>query len=445
MKVKNIKMIRSKYFGIGAILFPFIITGAGQTCAQTYSSTLTKQVGIITGQVGGEYINIGRDLYDLIDDRSDGGIRVLSILGRGSAGNIIDLFQLRGLDFALTGADVLYETIRRKIPLPVNVEKIGYVARLYDSHIHILVSEKKFSGSGFSICNLDKMRVNTGGEYAGTTITARLLLDEILGIHPIYSNSTSTKKGIAELKKSSENNSIQTQDTIDAVIFVGGPATEFFKKDITKDEAEKLKLKLLPFSLKSIAKGCPGRKNNVHHEALRYYGSSQLTSDNYNNLIRPGEQVDTVTVPNILAGYQWTTRTNDQNVRYLQSEQFVQTFFERAHLLIDSSKYSPVWCEPDPKRKVSGVDLSRDVDGLDRIRPAQQWISKNYTNIYSIQLKCNPGDSTSLTGKISCDLKKLESFKSYMSKYYPTIPPTSDDYLSWYSEFDTAYGKVCGK
>ncbi|NUS18257.1 MAG: TRAP transporter substrate-binding protein, partial [Mesorhizobium sp.] len=76
-----------------------------------FGSSSTKQalnantVTLITGTIGGTYVQFGADLASVLDDGNK--IRVLPIVGRGSVQSVADILFLQGVDLGIVRADTL--------------------------------------------------------------------------------------------------------------------------------------------------------------------------------------------------------------------------------------------------------------------------------------------------------------------------------------------------
>ena len=60
---------------------------------------------IITGTIGGTYVQFGADLSSVLDDGNK--LRILPIVGRGSVQSIADILFLQGVDLGVVRADSL--------------------------------------------------------------------------------------------------------------------------------------------------------------------------------------------------------------------------------------------------------------------------------------------------------------------------------------------------
>jgi len=62
-------------------------------------------VTVMTGTIGGTYVQFGADLASVLDDGDQ--MRVLPIVGRGSVQSIADILFLKGVDLGIMRADTL--------------------------------------------------------------------------------------------------------------------------------------------------------------------------------------------------------------------------------------------------------------------------------------------------------------------------------------------------
>jgi hypothetical protein len=92
------------------------------------------------------------------------------------------------------------------------------------------------------------------------------------------------------------------------------------------------------------------------------YLPSEFTSDDYPNLIAPGEKIDTVAAGILLITYNWPENTD----RYQRVARFVDALFSR----IDEFSKPP----RHPKWKEASV--SALVPGWQRFKAAQDWINR---------------------------------------------------------------------
>jgi hypothetical protein len=93
-----------------------------------------------------------------------------------------------------------------------------------------------------------------------------------------------------------------------------------------------------------------------------YYLPSSIEAADYPNLIPKGQRIATIAVPTILAGYNWP----QQSDRYGRVARLVDHLFSRLDRL-QSPGFDPKWKE---------VNLRVAVPGLERFRPAQEWLDR---------------------------------------------------------------------
>jgi len=76
-----------------------------------FGSAATKQalnantVTLISGTIGGTYVQFGADLASVLDDGNN--LRVLPIVGRGSVQSVADILFLQGVDLGIVRSDTL--------------------------------------------------------------------------------------------------------------------------------------------------------------------------------------------------------------------------------------------------------------------------------------------------------------------------------------------------
>ena len=91
-----------------------------------------------------------------------------------------------------------------------------------------------------------------------------------------------------------------------------------------------------------------------------YYLPARLDHSDYPALIESGQAIPTISVPTVLVSYNWRPGT----ARYDRVARFVRDLFSRFDRL-RSPGFDPKWKD---------VDLATKAPGLDRFRPAQEWL-----------------------------------------------------------------------
>jgi len=295
--------------------------GKGNHATQDHLNANTTTV--ITGTIGGTYVQIGADLASMLDDGEK--LRVLPIVGRGSVQSIADILYLKGVDLGIIRSDTL-DYLEKKGYATNIKNQLSYITKLYNEEMHVVAAKtiQKMS-------DLDGKTVSVDLPNGGTFITAITVFDR-LGIKPKFAY-IEQRVAYEKLRKGE----------IDAMVAVQGVPSKF--TTTIKDE----RFHLVPID---------------YAPALQAdYLPSQLKSEDYPALIPAGQRVDTIAVPAILAAYNWVPGSE----RYKKVERFVQAFFDRFE---DFQKppFHPKWKE---------VSLAAPLQGWKRFGAAQAWLDKH--------------------------------------------------------------------
>ena len=98
-----------------------------------FGSASTKQalnantVTLISGTIGGTYVQFGADLASVLDDGNK--LRVLPIVGRGSVQSVADILFLQGVDLGIVRADTLDYLERKGFAKDIK-KQFTYVTKL---------------------------------------------------------------------------------------------------------------------------------------------------------------------------------------------------------------------------------------------------------------------------------------------------------------------------
>jgi TRAP transporter TAXI family solute receptor len=281
-------------------------------------------VTLLTGTIGGTYVQFGADLASVLDD--DGKLRVLPITGRGSVQSVADILFLKGVDLGIVRADTLDYLEKKGFANDIK-KQFTYVTKLYNEEMQV-VAPKTIK----TLNDLEGKTVSVDLPNGGTFVTA-LTVFERLGIK---ANFVYIEQRIAmeKLKKGE----------LDAVIVVGGKpyvSVTTFNNDGR-------------FHLAAVDYSKPLQSD---------YLPATLTSKDYPNLIPEGETVDTIAVPSVLAAYNWAPNTERSRKLAL----FVDAFFTKFAAL-QNPPFHPKWKE---------VSLSAPLVGWNRLPLAQQWLDQH--------------------------------------------------------------------
>ncbi|MBI5323029.1 TAXI family TRAP transporter solute-binding subunit [Bradyrhizobium sp.] len=292
-----------------------------------FGSAATKQalnantVTVISGTIGGTYVQFGADLASVLDDGNK--LRVLSIVGRGSVQSVADILFLQGVDLGIVRSDTLDYLERRGFAKDIK-KQFTYVTKLYNEEMTVLAPK-----SIRSLKDLNGKRVSVDLPNGGTFVTAHTVFERI-GVKPQFFY---IEQRIAMEKL--------IKGEIDAVIVCGGKpykSVSNFKNDGR-------------FHLAKVDYDKPLQKD---------YLPATFTSKDYPNLIAEGESVDTIAVPAVLAAYNWAPNTE----RYRKLTTFVEAFFTKFPAF-QNPPFHPKWKE---------VSLSAPLADWQRLPYAENWL-----------------------------------------------------------------------
>ena len=332
-----------------------------------FGSAATKQalnantVTLISGTIGGTYVQFGADLASVLDNGNN--LRVLPIVGRGSVQSVADILFLQGVDLGIVRSDTLDYLERKGFAKDIK-KQFTYVTKLYNEEMHVVASK-----SIRNLRDLDGKTVSVDLPNGGTFVTA-LTVFERLGMKPkvVY-----IEQRIAlEKLKAGE---------IDAVIVCGGKpykSVSSFKDDrfhlVTVDYEKPLQGDYLP---------------------------ARLSAKDYPNLISDQEQVDTIAVPAVLAAYNWAPNTD----RYRKLTQFVDAFFTKFPTF-QNPPFHPKWKE---------VSLSAPLSDWQRFPAAQQWLDQHGIQPVARDRFEEFIRQTPAAAKIQSDAEKEALFKQFQA------------------------------
>src|SRR5262244_333669 len=222
--------------------------------AQTKQALNANTVTLISGTIGGTYVQFGADLASVLDDGNK--LRVLPIVGRGSVQSVADILFLQGVDLGIVRADTLDYLEKKGFARGIK-KQFAYVTKLYNEEMQIIAPK-----SVRSLKDLEGKTVSVDLPNGGTFVTA-LTVFERLGLKADFAY-IEQRIAMEKLKKGE----------LDAVIVVGGKpykSVSTFQNDgrfhlVTVDYDRPLQGDYLP---------------------------ATLTSKDYPNLIAEGEKVDT--------------------------------------------------------------------------------------------------------------------------------------------------------
>jgi TRAP-type uncharacterized transport system substrate-binding protein len=306
-------------------------------------------VGIAGGNMDGTYLRFADELGKVLDDGDE--LRVLPTISRGAAANLQDLLYLRGIDVAFTQSDVFeYFRTQRKTP---NLEtRVQYIIRLPVAELHVTARA--------DIRTLEDLRgqkVVFGPPGSSPTLTGPIVFPRLgIPVEPVFVDFSTGMK----MLRSGE---------VAGLLGVVSKPVDFWSK---MPSNAGLHLLSVPYT-KALAD---------------LYVIGEFTNADYPNLIPPGERIDTIAVPSVLAVYNWPKNSD----RYRRVERFVQYLFNRWDKLTQPP-FHPRWRD---------VNLAATVPGWTRFSVSEEMLQR--------------------AGQDSTNQAMARDFQTYMTRQVRTAP-----------------------
>jgi TRAP-type uncharacterized transport system substrate-binding protein len=311
-------------------------------------------VTIITAPAGGAKSVFAADMARVLDEQDK--LRVLPVLGKGPVQNVIDLLYLRSIDMGLVATDVpeFY-----KIQYGTDItDRLRYIMKLYNDEIHIIAPPEIKT-----VFDLEGKRIEAPkdvGLYSAKAIFSRLKINATFDT-TYLNDDTGALQQVVDGK---------------ADAWIVGTAKVMPIARNLKNEDRRLHLVSIPYDKR----------------LQDLYLPSEFTSDEYPNLIPPGEKVDTVAAGILLASFNWPEKTD----RYQKVQKFVDALFSRIGEFPKPPRH-PKWKE---------ASITAVVPGWQRFKAAQDWLDRwhaQQTALATEQAKA--GDQTSFA-----------NFKAFMAQ-----------------------------
>ena len=267
-------------------------------------------IGIAAGQLEGSFIRFAAEIAKAFDDGEN--LRILPTVTYGASENITDLLYLRGVDVAITHADVF--DFYKKNGTVKNIEqRINYISQMHNTEFYVLARSDVVS-----MQDLAGKKVGFHIKGSGPSVTGPIIFERLgVKVEPVFINHTLA----IEKMKSGE---------IAAIFQLGAKPNDMLVK-LKADPG----LHFLPLTWGP--------------QFSDYYIPATLTHDDYPNLIATNESVETLAVPVVLAVYNWP-RNSD---RFRRVERFIQAYFENFDKLKQPS-FHPKWKEINLAAHVPG-------------------------------------------------------------------------------------------
>jgi TRAP-type uncharacterized transport system substrate-binding protein len=241
---------------------------------------------LVTGNPGFIFSEFGNDLVAVLNSGDE--LRVLPVISQGAFQNVRDVRFLKGVDLGFTTTNILGQ-YRRSGEIGDLTDKLVYIARISNDHIHVLTRAP--------ITSLEQLRgrkVNFNSKGSGSQLSAADMFRAL-------------KIDVEEVNL--------------------GPA-DAFEKLRNGEIAATILTSAAPASAIAPFKASDGYRLlsvPLTGPLIEDYIPAKLTSADYPNLIAPGERVETIAASSVLIAYNWPKSTD----RYLRIDRFVKAFFAK--------------------------------------------------------------------------------------------------------------------
>jgi uncharacterized protein len=306
------------------------------------------------------------DIRNVVNDLTPDGIRVLPVLGVGGLQNLNDVLFLKNIDMAVVDEDNLRLLKKRDPVLYANIEqRVQYITKLYNSEFHVLARNDIKSYD-----DLKGKKVNFNLKDSQTEVTADTVFNtlDISVQRSYYDNDEAVKR-------------LMSGEISAMIILTGAPQATLAK--VKKEDG----LHFLPLDQESLPK-------HELHDLFANYLPAEITHEHYPNLVAEGTTVPTIANRALLVAYTWP----ENSPRYKRVAKFVDAFFSKIDQFNNPSRH-PKWRE---------VNLSADMPGWVRFKPAAEWLAAHRNQAVSAN-----ADST--LGQSSPELRL--AFEKFMQNY----------------------------
>jgi TRAP-type uncharacterized transport system substrate-binding protein len=246
------------------------------------------------------YVQLTDNMKSVLDKGNE--IRLVQSLGDNHVQTIYDMLYLKGIDLGIVHSDVL-EFMERTQYFPVEKKWIRYLVKLFDEKV-VIIANSTYK----KIEDLSGRPVNFAKAGKGRYITGTLLFDTLgINVEPLEIN----KKVALKKVKSGE---------IAAMVYLIEDQLAPGFHDLTADD--NVRLLTIPQTKK----------------LLTIYNPTELTHEDFPNLIPEGESSPSIAVGVMLASYNWPT----DHWRHEKVARFVEAFVSKFDEFKDP-RYDPAW------------------------------------------------------------------------------------------------------
>jgi TRAP-type uncharacterized transport system substrate-binding protein len=280
-------------------------------------------VGVAGGLLEGTFVKYAAELGRALDDGDN--LRVLPVVTYGAVGNVTDLIYLKGVDFAITYADVL-DHFKNVEKIPGIDRRVNYVIPMFQGEFHLFVRPEIKTIQDLAGKKVGFNTVGSAANYTGNIVFERLGIK----VEQVFQNNSLAIEAMR-------------RGELAGIVHVVGKPNDLFSK--MKPEPG---FHFLPME--------------YGDKFADYYVPAELTSADYPNLIPAGESVPTISVSALLAVYNWKSDTD----RYRRCVRFIEYLFNRFDKLREAP-YQPGWRQ---------INLAGTIPGWTRFPAAQELLDK---------------------------------------------------------------------
>lgn len=297
---------------------------------QTLTDQAQKQrinawtVGLAAGRIEGAPLLFASELARVLDDGDN--MRVLPIVTRGPFDNVYDLLYLRGVDAAIVYGDVL-DHFKNQPEFAGGWRRMNYLLSLFPSEVHVFVRPEINSLQDLAGKVVNFNTPGTAANFSGPIIFKQLGID-------VKATFVPHNVAMEKMRQGTE---------VAATFWVSSkPLAPFLKGKWPEG------FKFLPVE---------------YSDKLEYYAPAYLEHADYPALIPQEQQIATISVPAVLAVYDWPKNSD----RYQRLVRLVEYLFDRFEKLQKEPGYHEKWKD---------VNLGGAVPAWTRFKPLQDRLDK---------------------------------------------------------------------
>jgi TRAP-type uncharacterized transport system substrate-binding protein len=365
-------------FVVLLLLAPPLTVAQVPSAADARARAARPSVKIITGgieYVENTYLVLAGELAAVLDKRPD--LRVLPIMGYGAVQNLEDILFLQGIDVGMLHSDIpIYMKLTKQYP---GLERrLSFIVRLYDEPFHVLARREITTVQQLAGQKVVVAAPDTGGELSARTLM--MLLD----VEPDYVHAE-WKAGVDMLRSGGAV----------AMIYPTRKVSSFLRGLVGVE-----RLHFLPLT------GTPATQKT--------YEATELTAEEYPNLIGTGRTVRTLQLATGLVNFNWSPN----HERYKHLARFTTALFESLDELAKPPRHE-VWRQ---------INVDAPLLGWSRFAPAQEWVSQTAERRLRARLLARLGGSREL-------LSQFDEFAKFMRKEKEGRRASDDELLHDFNEF----------